>query len=68
MVDACAQPLTRRQVLRCGCMTFAGALLAMRRDGGAQTQTIRVGTFRQNHVVCTPVLAKVRTAGGQRLP
>jgi ABC-type amino acid transport substrate-binding protein len=48
MVDVCAQPLTRRQALGAGCITVAGAFLATRAI--AQTQTIRVGTFRQNHV------------------
>ena len=54
MVDPGSLRVTRRQALHAGCMTCAGALLAAHAAitvaATARTQTIRVGTFRQNHV------------------
>src|SRR5262245_40887250 len=54
MVDPGSLRLTRRQALQAGCMTCAGAFLAASTPTPAavtaRARTIRVGTFRQNHV------------------
>ena len=67
MVDPGSLRLTRRQALHAGCMTFAGAFLAasttITTTATAQARTMRVGTFRQNHVSAPLYWPKFAPAG-----